>query len=131
MGSRGRPKALQDEEDGDTDEHNAPPETLAQFLRDIHQESTESIAEADSSADPNTLPSLGWLKEHFKTKSATIRYLVIDRGFPVNRVAKHLGLKYQHVRNVSTQKLKRGPNEDFHLSEGQAVKAFQTEPIED
>lgn len=120
----GRPLTTDDDEENTDNEHSNQ-ESLADFLRNVHQESTESVQETSGPADPNALPSLGWLKGHFKTKSATIRYLVIERGFPVNRVAKHLGLKYQHVRNVSTQNLKRGPNEDFHLAEGQATKLFQ------
>lgn len=58
------------------------------------------------------LPPLEWIKEQFKTKSAAIRFLV-SRGFPNKVIAKHLGLKHQHVRNVATQTLKRGPNEDW------------------
>lgn len=130
MGSkRGLPRALEEANDDDKerDEHSPPEETLASFLRDIHQESIESVQEEGAAPDPNKLPSLGWLKDHFKTKSATIRYLTIERKFPINRVAKHLGLKYQHVRNVTTQNLKRGPNESFHLAEGQASSLVKTE----
>lgn len=58
------------------------------------------------------LPPLEWIKEQFKTKSAAIRFLV-SKGFPNKTIAKHLGLKHQHVRNVATSILKRGPNEDW------------------
>jgi len=58
------------------------------------------------------LPPLAWIKENYKTKSAAIRYL-INQGHKVNAIAKHLGVKYQHVRNVATTPLKRGPNEDW------------------
>lgn len=77
------------------------------------------------------MPSLSWLKEHFKTKSAAIRYLHIDRGYSVNDIRKHLDLRYQHVRNVLKKELKRGPNEDFHLAEGQAAEAFRGEGNDD
>ena len=61
------------------------------------------------------LPSLEWLKEQFKTKSAAIRYLHSDLGgsHPPKVIAKHLGIRYQHARNVCTTPLKRGPNEDW------------------
>jgi hypothetical protein len=58
------------------------------------------------------LPPVEWLKETFHTKSAAIRFLV-NKGIPNKVIAKHLGLKHQHVRNVATQPLKRGPNEDW------------------
>jgi hypothetical protein len=60
------------------------------------------------------LPQLSWLKENFRTKSACIRYLVSEQ-FEIKRIAKHLNLRYQHVRNVATSTLKRGPNEDWHV----------------
>lgn len=63
------------------------------------------------------LPSLSFLKANFKTKSATIRHLG-SLGIPTKIIAKHLGVKYQHARNVLTQDLKRGPNEGFTLSSG-------------
>lgn len=61
------------------------------------------------------LPSLDWLKQQFKTKSAAIRYLHSDLGgaHPPKVIAKHLGIRYQHARNVCTTALKRGPNEDW------------------
>jgi hypothetical protein len=58
------------------------------------------------------LPTLDELKTRYKTKSAAIRYLV-SIGTPVKVIAKHLGIKYQHARNVATTQLKRGPNEDW------------------
>ena len=126
MGRRRTGKPISTTQDNEDEANDAQPEeNLADFLRNIHQESTESIQTTEGPVDPNVLPGLAWLKSQFKTKSATIRYLVIERGFPVNRVAKHLGLKYQHVRNVSTQQLKRGPNESFHLAEGQAASIMK------
>jgi DNA-binding transcriptional MerR regulator len=86
---------------------------LDEFLKEMH--GTTEAAEASGA------PTIGDLKERFKTKSAIIRHLHGDKGMPVKEIAKLLGLKYQHVRNVVFQKLKRGPNEDFHLGEGQAA----------
>lgn len=112
----GKPRALElEEEETQNDGHE---ETLADFLSQMHGESPESASDqnqARAQDDPNRIPSLGWLKEHFKTKSAVIRYLTITRQFPIAQVAKHTGYKYQHVRNVSTQKLKRGPNEPYSI----------------
>lgn len=122
----GKPKALEEDEA----QHEEPDQDLAGFLREMHGESLESADDTNQERaedDPNKLPSLGWLKDHFKTKSATIRYLTIERKFPVAQVAKHLGVKYQHVRNVTRQILKRGPNESFHLADGQKVSSVKTD----
>jgi len=82
-------------------EHLAPEEFAKRFFGDgspqIHQEG---------------LPSLEWLKSQFKTKSAAIRYLH-NQGHPPKVISKHLGIKYQHARNVCITPLKRGPNEDW------------------
>lgn len=69
------------------------------------------------------LPSHVWLKSQFKTKSAAIRHLV-EKGFAIKHISKHLGIKYQHARNVATQKLKRGPNESW-LPKDKRPKDFQ------
>lgn len=124
----GKPRALEQEEVDEVSDR--PEETFATFLKDMHGESVESSdvsQQALAPDDPNKLPTLGWLKDHFKTKSATIRYLTLDRGFAVAIVAKHLNLKYQHVRNVTRQQLKRGPNESFHLADGQKVSSVETD----
>lgn len=60
------------------------------------------------------LPPLHWLQSTFKTKSAVIRYL-FAQGHSVKTIAKHTGFRYQHVRNVLTTNLKRGPNEPYKL----------------
>lgn len=126
----GKPLALElAEQDGET-QNGGPKESLSDFLRDMHGESPESADVQNQSRaedDPSRIPSIGWLKEKFKTKSATIRYLTIERKFPVAQVAKHLGLKYQHVRNVTHQVLKRGPNESFHLADGQKVNSVESD----
>lgn len=85
-------------------------------IDEITEQSAEEFAKdffPDGSAQPqNGMPSLESLKQTYKTKSACIRYL-INRGFKVNEIAKHLGCRYQMVRNVATTILKRGPNEDW------------------
>lgn len=74
----------------------------------------EAAREILGSADKpqEGLPSRETLQDMFTTKSAAIRYL-INKGFTVKVIAKHLDLRYQHVRNVATSELKRGPNEDW------------------
>jgi|SRR5215831_17904741 len=97
---KGLPRALEDpNEDPNLKEGQSPEEFAKEFF-----------GEADQ-PQPG-LPKLDWIKTNFKTKSAAIRYL-INQGYKVNAIAKHLGVKYQHVRNVATTPLKRGPNEDW------------------
>ena len=62
--------------------------------------------------DGTTLPPLEILKETYKTKSAVIRYLS-SLGANVKEISAYTGIRYQHVRNVVTTPLKRGPNEDW------------------
>ena len=64
------------------------------------------------------LPSMEWLKKHFKTKSAICRYLRLVRNIDIKDIHKHTGWRYQMIRNVTTKYLKRGANEDWHLPEG-------------
>jgi hypothetical protein len=92
----GLPRALEPEDD--------PHEpTMEQFIQEMH-------GQAD--VPQNGMPPLTQLKEQYKTKSAAIRYLVHE-GFEIKAIAKHLGVRYQMVRNVATNPLKRGPNEDW------------------
>jgi DNA-binding NarL/FixJ family response regulator len=97
--NRGLPKALQAEEE--ILEQQSPEEFAKEFFGD-----------ATEPQDAHGLPSLTWIKEQFQTKSAAIRYL-ISQGHATKHIAKHLGVRYQHVRNVATNKLKRGPNEPW------------------
>lgn len=103
----GKPKELEDDE-----RPQAPEPTLEEFIQGLHGESP-----------PNELgmPSKEWLKEQFATKSAAIRYLASDQvpngPFAIKDIAKHLGVRYQHARNVATSPLKRGPNEDWRPRE--------------
>lgn len=93
------------------DERPTPVEhSLEQFL-------AETFGEEAPSTDPNGLPSLGWLKAKFRSKSAAIRYLHHEKQATPSQISKLLGVKYQHVRNVITTPLKRGPNESYIPSE--------------
>lgn len=80
--------------------------TLSEFIQTMHEPNYSPIGTEKG------LPTREWLKEQFQTKSAAVRYLV-NQGFAVKDIAKHLEMRYQHVRNVSKTDLKRGPNEDW------------------
>lgn len=92
----GKPKALEQSEEPKTP-------TLEQHIAELH---------GQPDVPQNGLPPLDWLKSQFQTKSAAIRYLV-NQGHPVKLIAKHMGVRYQMVRNVKTNPLKRGPNESW------------------
>lgn len=62
--------------------------------------------------DGSTLPPLAEIRSQYKTKSAVIRYLT-SLGASVKEISAYTGIRYQHVRNVATTPLKRGPNEDW------------------
>lgn len=81
------------------------PQSLGEFIDEAH--GTNTLAQPIDG-----IPSAEWLQGQFKTKSATIRYLV-SQGHQIKSIARHLGMKYQHVRNVAKSELKRGPNEDW------------------
>lgn len=115
----GKPKAMEREDDA------RPKQSAEEFIKDffppVTTEGGEEIATATAEAQ-NGLPSLDWLKSHFKTKSAAIRYLHnygprigYPSGTPPKIIAKHLGIRPQHARNVCTTSLKRGPNEDWRV----------------
>ena len=120
---KGLPKAMQAEIDEGEAQHERE-ESLKEFVENMHGEGSVD--------KPQTgLPSREWLQEQFQTKSAIIRYL-INQGHTVNEIVKHLGLRYQHVRNVANSPLKRGPNEDWRkpLIEGTSIpdlKRFKPE----
>lgn len=46
------------------------------------------------------------LREEHKTKSAVIRFLTKE-GYERKHIAKFMNIRYQHVRNVQTQVLKK------------------------
>lgn len=91
--------------EGDDGELESNSQTMDEFLREVHQTSTLVT-------DSNGLPTLGWLKENFKTKSGVIRYLK-HIGMSPKVASQHTGFKYQHCYNVMNQFLKRGPNETY------------------
>ena len=128
MANPKRKQPTDEDEESTTDRRDSsltpPDESLDEFLGGMFQQS--------ATGDDKGMPALDWLKSKFKTKSAAIRYLH-EQGHSVNEIRKHLNLKYQHVRNVLTTNLKRGPNEDFHLSEGQIIEEFKShdEPDKD
>lgn len=115
------------DDDGLEDDDFDRKQTKQARLREARQVALADLLLADvlglaPSAQPQEesgMPSLAWLKESFKTSSAQIRYLH-DQGHSVNKIHKHTGLRYQHVRNVLKNQLKRGPHEQFNLGGGQA-----------
>lgn len=118
---KGLPSSLV--EAAEVQEERAKEPTLQEFVNEMHGEHTASEPQ-------DGMPTIEWLQDQFKTKSAIIRYLT-NQGFEVKRIAKHLGMRYQHVRNVATATLKRGPNEDWRkpLLEGTTIpdaKDFKT-----
>ena len=124
---RGLPKSVQEalerEESPDT---QAPEQSLEQFINEAHGEGVATHPQ-------DGLPSFEWLQEHFKTKSAIIRYLV-NQGYTITQIHKHTGWRYQHVRNVATSPLKRGPNEDWRkplLEDSTLPDAKDFKPVED
>ncbi len=103
---KGLPKSMAEAiEVAEEDRKEAPKETLEGFITEMHGTPIER-------AEGKQWPTKDWLQEQFQTKSAIIRFLVSE-GFAVKDIAKTYGFKYQHVRNVSTNPLKRGPNEDW------------------
>lgn len=118
------PKVVEDPDlvdSGAVDLSHMDPSSLDDFLRDTF--STTMLEE-------NGMPSLDWLRSKLKTKSAIIRYLHY-RGFKVKDISKHLGIRYQHVRNVLTTELKRGPNEPFKLDQPEDSEGWISPTIKD
>lgn len=68
------------------------------------------VIEATETSEVGGMPTREWLKQTFKTKSACIRYLV-EQGYKPKDIAEHMKIRQQHVRNVMSQDLKRGPME--------------------
>jgi len=100
--------------------------TLSEFVQTMHEPNYSPIGSEKG------LPTLEWIKETFQSKSAAVRFL-INQGHEVKDIAKHLNMKYQHVRNVATTPLKRGPNEDWRkpLLEGSTIpSAKDFKPVE-
>jgi hypothetical protein len=106
----GKPKAVQAAEEEETAQRREP--TVEEFIQQMHGSTTAKVGDDGIPYAENGLPTLDWLKSQFVTKSAVIRYLV-SRNFETKVIAKHLGIRYQMVRNVKTNPLKRGPNESW------------------
>ena len=71
----------------------------------IEAQATE--AQVETPETKKALPTIEAMGEQgYKTKSAMIRYLD-GEGFKKSEIAKHLNIRYQHVRNVLTQPLKK------------------------
>jgi len=100
-----------DEEGEDVESHGEKPESLDDFLRQMHETTTLVT-------DENGVPTNAWLKDNFKSKSGIIRYLK-HIGLDPKQISKHTGFKYQHCYNVYNQYLKRGPNEVYVESKWQ------------
>lgn len=101
--------------------------TLSEFIQTMHEPNYSPIGAEKG------LPTREWLKEQFSTKSAAVRYL-INQGFEVKDIAKHLNMRYQHVRNVARTDLKRGPNEDWRkplLTDSTIPTVNQFKPVDD
>lgn len=79
-------------------------ETVEQVEQVEQTEGQEPIVQVDPPLTPVSLEGLMGL---FKTKSAVIRYLK-SQGQTTAQIAKFMGIRYQHVRNVLTQPLKKG-----------------------
>jgi len=105
-----RAKVVEQEIPQADDEFESKPKedaiTMSEFIQTMHEPNYSPVGSEKG------LPSLEWIKEQFQTKSAAVRYLV-NQGHEVKDIAKHLKMRYQHVRNVSKNPLKRGPNEDW------------------
>lgn len=72
----------------------------------------EVVQALETSGLADVIRDLGTLS----TTSAKIRYLT-NLGWKRSRIAKMLGIKYQHVRNVELQPLKRVPGSTWSESD--------------
>jgi hypothetical protein len=96
----GKPRAVEVADEAEQTRQEHP---LEEFVKNMH---------GQPDVPQGGMPSLDWLKKQFSTKSAAVRYL-LNAGYSVNDIHKHMGMRYQHVRNISKLELKRGPNEDW------------------
>lgn len=133
-------------EDPDTFKPDIQEETFDEFLRDMHGVSKVELSQSQPSTDQaetikeepekmvqagdNRVPSLKYLRTHFRTRSGMIRYMA-SIGIERKVIAKHLNIKYQHVRNVLTTTLKRGPNEDFEIDGTSTISSTSSEDQSD
>lgn len=101
-----QPNDIEQEDESEVGDSQDEIKSLDDFIREIHPDNIET--------SENGLPSTDWIFKTFKTKSGAIRFLD-SKGFKPKDIANHLGLRQQHVRNVLSQQLKRGPNETFDI----------------
>lgn len=94
----------------------------AELMVDLSQVTEATDLQAAPHAEQHITPMVSSPYDHLHTKSAKIRAMHAD-GFSRADIARALGILYQHVRNVLTQELKRGPHEALAASEVQTADA--------
>ena len=67
---------------------------------ELYQSEQDFLDAIDKESD---LPTFEWLQENFKTKSAQIRYLGLEKQHATGKIAAHLNLPYRHVYSVLTK----------------------------
>lgn len=82
--------------------------------------------EATTATNEVALPSVEELRAQYGNKSAAIRALA-SMGIARARIAKHLNIRYQHVRNVLETELKRGPRQVKKVEETETNELDQIE----
>ncbi len=87
-------------------------ESVEEHVEQVVQTETEGQIEQVAQVEEQTnevevqVETLDGLMNQFKTKSAVIRYLK-TKGMTTSGISKFMGIRYQHVRNVLTQPLKK------------------------
>lgn len=109
--SKRKPDFLVDDEV--TEQQPPTKQTMNDFLGEVFQDSI--IPNTDPLG--KQIPSPLELQTQFTTKSARIRYLYVEYGMEVKAISAYLHIRYQMVRNILTNELKRGPNEPFTLGD--------------
>jgi hypothetical protein len=129
----GKPHSLELELVHSKDNSDVAPDqqTPEEFAKEFFPSETAPTGEEIGTAiavHQDGLPTIEWLKKNYKTKSACIRYLHslgpqlgFPTGTPPKIIAKHLGIRQQHARNVCKTPLKRGPNEDWRPKENPSL----------
>lgn len=80
--------------------------TVDTSIEEIPVATTNETETAATEASVSNEPTLDQLMSEHKTKSAVIRYLSAN-GWTNSKIAKFMGIRYQHVRNVLHQVLKK------------------------
>jgi len=110
--SKLKPDQLVDPGDIDSSDDMIPEPSFADFVSEMFQETVDTVKIGDK-----VVPSAQRLHGQFNTKSARIRYLYTEHALTVKEISTHLNIRYQMVRNILTNELKRGPAEPFTLGE--------------